>query len=62
MSLKDTQKLCVNTAAIEFTLESLKKFQSNEKKWDYSLKDFDHQPRITKESQGLSAVFFPYKT
>ncbi|MHA2167005.1 MAG: EFR1 family ferrodoxin [Candidatus Hodarchaeales archaeon] len=48
--------------AIEFALESLKRFQSDDVKWEYNLEDFDYQPRVTKEYHGPFAVFFPYKT
>ncbi len=51
-----------NSIAIEFALESLKRFQSNSVKWDYRLNDFDYQPRIMKEYHGPFAIFFPFKT
>lgn len=47
--------------AKEFALESLKRFQTKDEKWDYKLEGFDYQPRVTKEYHGPFAIFFPYK-
>jgi ferredoxin/flavodoxin len=48
--------------AKEFALESLKRFQSTDVKWDYDTIGFDYQPRVIKEIHGSFDIFFPYKT
>ena len=48
--------------AKEFSLQSLKRFQINDVKWDYDLEEFDYQTRVIKESHGPFAIFNPYKT
>lgn len=48
--------------AKDFALESLRRFQSNDIKWDYNLENFDYQPKVIKESTGPFAIFLPFKT
>ena len=48
--------------AKKFALESLKRFQGSDVKWDYDLEDFTYQPRETKEYHGPFGIFFPFKT